>query len=94
MKEARPILLQPVMKVEMHLPSAFVGDMVPTISTLHGQVLGFEGNPDAAGWEIFNALLPAVTRDELYRTLASATRGTGWADVSFDHYEEVRGNGV
>jgi len=36
-------------------------------------------------------LLPAVARDDLYRALASATRGTGWAEVVFDHYEEVRG---
>lgn len=89
-KEAGPILLQPITRVEIHLPSVFVGDIVPTIATLHGQVLGFQGNPDAAGWEVFSALLPAVARDDLYRALASATRGTGWAEVAFDHYEEVR----
>ncbi len=92
-KQAGPIVLQPVMRVEMHMPSVFVGDMVPTISTLQGQVLGFQVNPGAAGWEVFNALLPTVARDDLYRALASATRGTGWAEISFDHYEEVRGNG-
>lgn len=90
-KEAGPILLQPVMRVEMHMPSVFVGDIVPTISTLQGQVLGFQGNPEATGWEVFKALLPAVARDDLYRALASATRGTGWAEITFDHYEEVRG---
>jgi elongation factor G len=58
---------------------------------LQGQILGFEGNPNAAGWEIFNAMLPAVAEDELHRTLASATRGTGWVKLSFDHYEELRG---
>ena len=62
----------------------------PTISALHGQVLGFQANPGVAGWEVFNALLPAVARDELHRSLASATRGTGWAVISFDHYDEVR----
>lgn len=90
LKEAGPVLLQPIMRVEMHLPSIFVGDIVPTISTLHGQVLGFETNPDVAGWEVFNALLPAAERDGLHHALASATRGTGWAVFSFDHYEEVR----
>lgn len=88
---ASPVLLQPILKVEMHLPSDFVGDLVPTISSLSGQVLGFEGHPDAAGWEVFNALLPAVSRDELIRSLASSTRGTGWAEFEFDHYEEVHG---
>ncbi len=89
--QARPIVLQPVLSAEIHLPSVFVGDLVPTISTLQGQVLGFESNPNAPGWEIFNAQLPAVAEDELHRTLASATRGTGWVRLRFDHYEELRG---
>ena len=89
--KAKPVVLQPVLKAEIHLPSAFVGDLVPTINSLQGQVLGFEGNPNASGWEIFNAQLPAVTQDELHRTLASATRGTGWVKLQFDHFEELRG---
>ncbi|MFV0513615.1 MAG: elongation factor G [Jhaorihella sp.] len=89
--QAGPILLQPVTKVEIHLPSVFVGELVPTISSLHGQVLGFAGHPDVEGWDVFNALLPAVTQDELNRALASSTRGAGWAEFTFDHYEEVRG---
>ena len=80
-----------ILNAEIHLPSDFVGDLVPTISSLQGQVLGFEGNPNASGWEIFNAQLPAVAEDELHRTLASATRGTGWVKLQFDHYEELRG---
>ncbi len=89
--EAKPVVLQPILNAEIHLPSTFVGDLVPTISSLQGQVLGFEGNPNASGWEIFNATLPAVAEDELHRTLASATRGTGWVKLQFDHYEELRG---
>lgn len=89
--QAKPVVLQPILNAEIHLPSDFVGDLVPTISTLQGQVLGFEGNPNASGWEIFNAKLPAVAQDELHRALASATRGTGWVRLSFDHYEELRG---
>ncbi|EEE38074.1 translation elongation factor EF-G [Rhodobacteraceae bacterium KLH11] len=89
--QAKPVVLQPILNAEIHLPSDFVGDLVPTISSLQGQVLGFEGNPNASGWEIFNATLPAVAEDELHRTLASATRGTGWVKLSFDHYEELRG---
>ncbi len=89
--EAKPVVLQPILHAEIHLPSLYVGDLVPTISSLQGQVLGFEGNPNAPGWEIFNAMLPAVAEDELHRTLASATRGTGWVKLRFDHYEELRG---
>ncbi|WP_425043151.1 elongation factor G [Primorskyibacter sp. S87] len=91
LREAKPVVLQPILRAEIHLPSDFVGDLVPVISSLQGQVLGFEGNPDSSGWEIFNALLPAVAEAELNRSIASATRGTGWVDLSFDHYEELRG---
>ncbi|MFT7595626.1 MAG: elongation factor G [Paracoccaceae bacterium] len=90
LKQAGTVLLQPILRVEMHLPSDFVGDVAPTISALHGQVLGFETTPDAAGWDVFKALIPAAERDGLHHALASATRGTGWAEVTFDHYEEVR----
>ncbi|TMV06782.1 elongation factor G [Ruegeria sediminis] len=89
--QAKPVVLQPILHAEIHLPSIYVGDLVPTISSLQGQVLGFEGNPNASGWEIFNAMLPAVAEDELHRTLASASRGTGWVKLTFDHYEELRG---
>lgn len=89
--EAGTTLLQPILRVEMHLPSIFVGDMVPLVSGLKGQVLGFEANRGAPGWELFNALIPASAQEELHRSLASATRGTGWAEVAFDHFEELRG---
>lgn len=92
LQEAGPVTLQPIDHVEIHLPSEFVGDLVPTISSLHGQVLGFEANAEAAGWEIFNAQLPATSFDELQRSLASATRGTAWAVFGFDHFQEMRGH--
>ena len=38
--QAKPVVLQPILKAEIHLPSEFVGDLVPTISSLQGQVLG------------------------------------------------------
>jgi len=91
MKTAGAVLLQPIIKVELHMPTVFVGDLVPTVSSLHGQVLGFDTNPDAVGWEVFRAKLPEGARDELFRALASATRGTGWAEITFDHYEVAKG---
>lgn len=91
LSEMGTTILQPILKAEIHLPSVFVGDLVPMISSLKGQVLGFEANPNAAGWEIFNALLPSSSQEDLHRALASATRGTGWAEITFDHFEELRG---
>ncbi len=85
-------VLQPVMRVDIEVPSVFAGGLVPTISGLKGQVLGFEANAGAAGWDVFSALLPASALDELQRALGAATRGTAWAVVAFDHYEEMHGS--
>ena len=90
MEAAGTVLLQPIMRVAIHVPSEFTGQLVPIISGMKGQVQGFEGNPDAAGWDIFNALLPMGAQDDLFNALASATRGTAWFDAAFDHYQEAR----
>lgn len=81
------VLLQPIMKIDIHVPSVFSGALVPLVSGLKGQVLGFEPNDTAAGWDVFQVLLPMVSEDALFVTLAASTRGTAWFTSRFDHYE-------
>lgn len=88
--EAGLTLLQPIMRVQIHVPSVFTGGLVPVVSGMKGQILGFEAEDGAAGWDVFETLLPMAAQDELCSTLASATRGTGWFSTDFDHYEEAR----
>ncbi len=88
--EVGTVLLQPIMKVDIHVPSVFSGGLVPLVSGLKGQVLGFEAHESAAGWDVFQALLPMVAEDALFTALAGATRGTAWFESSFDHYQEAR----
>ncbi|TCD16587.1 elongation factor G [Oricola cellulosilytica] len=88
---AEPVLLQPIDKVLIHVPSVYSGAMVSLISSLKGQVLGFDRDPQAKGWDLFRALLPASAADELIRALGSATLGTAWYEAEFDHYEEIYG---
>ena len=88
--EAGAVLLQPIMKVQIHVPNDFTGGLVPVVSGMKGQVLGFDSHPDAAGWDVFETLLPAAAQDELCTALASSTRGTGWFTAAFDHYQEAR----
>jgi elongation factor G len=85
--EVGTVLLQPVMKIDIHVPSVFSGALVPLVSGLKGQVLGFEPHESAAGWDVFQLLLPMVSEDALFVTLAASTRGTAWFTSSFDHYE-------
>ncbi len=83
-------ILQPILKVDIHVPSVFDGSLVQLVSGLKGQVLGFETNPNAQGWDVFQALLPMASEEELSRALGSATRGTAWYHADLDHYEELR----
>lgn len=87
LEEVGTVLLQPVMKVEIHVPSVFSGALVPLVSGLKGQVLGFEAHGGAAGWDVFQLLLPMAAEDALFVALAAATRGTAWFTSVFDHYE-------
>ncbi|MCX8509504.1 MAG: elongation factor G, partial [Rhodobacteraceae bacterium] len=89
--KAGPVLLQPVERVDVHIPSIYSGAMVSLISTLKGQVLGFDRDPECRGWDIFRALLPASAEEELVAGLGAATQGTAWHATSFDHYEELYG---
>lgn len=91
--EVGTVLLQPVMKVEIQVPSVFSGALVPLVSGLKGQVLGFEAHESAAGWDVFQLLLPMAAEDALFVGLAAATRGTAWFTSSFDHYEVRKDEG-
>ncbi len=90
--EVGTVLLQSVMKLDIHVPSVFSGTLVPLVSGLKGQVLGFEAHADAAGWDVFRLLLPMASEDALFVTLAASTRGTAWFTSSFDHYEVRKDN--
>ncbi len=83
-------VLQPIMRVGIEVPSIFAGNLVQLVSSLKGQVLGFDSHPAAAGWDVFEALMPMGALDELGRALGSATRGTAWFVAGLDHYEEMR----
>lgn len=89
--KAGPVLLQPILRVDIHIPSIYAGAMVSLVSSLKGQVLGFDRDPACRGWDIFRALLPASAEEELVNALGSATQGTAWHEEAFDHYEELYG---
>ncbi len=91
LKEAGPVLLQPIDQVAIRVPSIYTGGLVTLVSSLKGQIQGFDPDPDAKGWDIFRALIPAPMQDELFQSLGGLTHGTGWLESAFDHYEEIHG---
>ncbi|MDF0601385.1 elongation factor G [Psychromarinibacter sp. C21-152] len=89
--ESGPVLLQPIDQVDIHLPSVYTGALVGEISSLKGQVLGFDPHPTAKGWDVFRALIPSPAQDALAQSLGGLTHGTAWYESRFDHYEEIHG---
>ena len=88
---AAPVLLQPIHKVEIHAPSVFTGALSALVSGLKGQVLGFDRDGDAAGFDLFRCLMPEAALPDLAPQLRAATQGTGRFEHELDHYEEVYG---
>ncbi|HET9069245.1 MAG TPA: elongation factor G, partial [Amaricoccus sp.] len=91
LKAAAPVLLQPVCRVAIHAPAVFTGSLGPIVSSHSGQVLGFDTDPDAKGWETFAALVPGSVLGALANDVRAATQGVGWFAADFDHYEELHG---
>ncbi len=91
LKKAGPVLLQPIDQVEIHVPSIYAGSLVAVVSSLKGQVQGFDPHPTAKGWDVFRALVPSPMLDELFQSLGGLTHGTAWMGARFDHYEEIHG---
>jgi elongation factor G len=89
--DAAPVLLQPIHLVRFHVPSVFTGALVPIVSSLHGQVLGYDRDETANGWDVFRAYLPESALAELAGQLRSATQGVGWFASEVDHYQEIYG---
>lgn len=89
--QSSSVLMQPIFRVEFHIPSIYSGNLVPIVSAFKGQVLGFDRDETAKGWDVFRALVPGSVLDELARSLRSATQGIGTYSKAFDHFEELYG---
>ncbi|MDW4497220.1 elongation factor G [Sulfitobacter sp. D35] len=90
LSEIGTVVLQPILNVDVEVPSVFSGGLVQLVSGLKGRVLGFEAHPVANGWDVFHAQLPMASLEDLSMSLGGATRGTAWFHSTPDHYEETR----
>jgi elongation factor G len=91
LSEAAAVLMQPVFRIEIHIPSVYSGNLVPIVSAFKGQVLGFDRDDNTKGWDVFRAMVPGSVLDDLARALRSATQGIGRFSKAFDHFEELYG---
>jgi elongation factor G len=88
-KKAKPVILEPVMKVEVVVPEQFMGDVTGYLSSKRGAI---EAMDDRAGLKVVKAKVPLAELFGYVTTLRSMTEGRGSANIEFDHYAIVPPN--
>ncbi|HHV62594.1 MAG TPA: elongation factor G [Firmicutes bacterium] len=84
--DAKPVLLEPIMNVEVVVPEAYMGDIMGDLNKRRGKILGME--PSGKN-QVIKALVPMAEMFKYAIDLRSITGGRGHYSMSFDHYEEV-----
>jgi elongation factor G len=91
MAECKPVLLEPIRKVEIAVPSEATPKVNGIVSQRRGQLLGFDARPGWEGWDVVEAMIPESEIRDLIVELRSATAGVGTFSSRFDHLAELTG---
>ena len=91
MPSCHPVLLEPVLSVDIAVPSEATAKANAIVSSRRGQILGFDGRPGWDGWDVVQALIPESEMADLIVELRSATAGVGTFRAKFDHLAELSG---
>jgi elongation factor G len=91
MAECEPVLLEPILMVEISVPTEATSRAQRALSTRRGQILGFTPKEEWAGWDVVQGFLPQSEMHDLIIEIRSATMGVGTFNWSFDHLQEVFG---
>ena len=86
MAKANPVLLEPMMKVEVIVPEEYMGDVMGDINSRRGRIEGMELR---SGAQVVNAYVPLSEMFGYATDLRSNTQGRGVYSMQFDHYEAV-----
>ncbi|GAA0729804.1 elongation factor G [Clostridium malenominatum] len=86
MAKADPVLLEPMMKVEVTVPEEYMGDVMGDINSRRGRIEGMEAQ---AGAQVIRSFVPLSEMFGYATVLRSNTQGRGTYAMTFDHFEEV-----
>ena len=89
--KAKPVLLEPILAVEITIPSEALSKASALVTGRRGQILGYDSRPGWPGWEVLNAMIPEAEIGDLIVELRSATAGVGTFSTRFDHMAELTG---
>ncbi len=84
--KCNPVILEPMMKVEVVIPEEYMGDIMGDVTSRRGRVEGMEARGNA---QVVRAMVPLSEMFGYATALRSNTQGRGTFSMTFDHYEEV-----
>ena len=85
-KRANPVLLEPIMDVEVVMPEEFMGDVMGDLSSRRGQIQGMDSRGSG---QVIRAMVPLSEMFGYATTVRSKTQGRATFTMQFDHYAEV-----
>jgi elongation factor G len=91
MPAASPVLLEPIYKVAIDVPSEHTSKINNLITGKRGQILGFDTKQGWTGWDTVECQMPQAELRDLIIELRSLTQGSGTFRFSFDHMAELTG---
>jgi len=91
MGECKPVLLEPIQKVEIAVPSDATAKVNGIVSQRRGQLLGFDARPGWNGWDVVEAMIPESEIRDLIIELRSVSAGVATFKSRFDHLAELTG---
>jgi elongation factor G len=86
-----PVLLEPILLVDISVPNEFTANVLRLVSGRRGQILGYDAKPHWQGWDTVSAYLPQAEMQDLIVELRSLTQGVGFFNAHYDHLQEVVG---
>ncbi len=87
--EAKPMLLEPIMKLRIYVPDRYLGDIMGDLTSRRGRILGTEVFGDM---QVINAHVPLAEIQRYSTELRSTTQGEGFYEMEFSHYDVVPSN--
>ena len=84
--KCKPVILEPVMRVEVVIPEEYLGDIMGQITSRRGRVEGMDARGNA---QVVRSMIPLSEMFGYATSLRSSTQGRGVFSMHFDHYEEV-----
>jgi elongation factor G len=91
MPKCGPVLLEPILKVAIDVPSDFTNKVHGLISGRRGQIQGFDGKDGWTGWDTVSAMMPQSEIRDLIVELRSLSQGVATFHAEFDHLQELSG---